>query len=213
METDKGHSTPQKRKALVAREDLVNALSLIARKRGSTLYAITNEVLECALKADLMGTSLSEVLEIYEILKINKNAGHTLVPLDVLTVMIERLSRDAEALKAVEEVWKDAGRWYGGYLSIRLKEGFKNEESTLKGLERILRELRWEFAELVITKDVENAVRIRCVAPQLPLNIMRMLADYIEGVFEAFGYKCVRKDVFKGIIDLVLTHSYPAPRT
>ena len=189
----------QKRKVLVAREDLVNALSLIAKKRGSTLYSLTNEIIEQTIRAESMGVTLKEVLDTYEILKANRSSGQTLIPIDILVAMVSKL--DQKSSEEIEKLWKESGRWYGEYISIRFRENFKDKQSTISHLEKILREIRWEFVDLVIQSE-GNGIRIRCVSPQIPVELMKMITMFIEGFLEAFGYKTTRKSVYKGILDM-----------
>ncbi|MCI4438161.1 MAG: hypothetical protein JHC33_15245 [Ignisphaera sp.] len=192
-------SSEQRRKVLVAREDLVNAFSLVAKKRGSTLYALTNEVLEQALRADSMGASLREVLDVYEIMRANRSAGQTLISVEVLVAMTSKL--DPKSYEEVEKLWRESGRWYGEYLTIRFRDSFKDSSSKLQQLERFLKEVRWELVDLVVHQEGDG-IRVRCVSPQLPVEVMRFLSAFIEGVLEAFGYMTERRNIFKGIIDI-----------
>lgn len=192
-------SSEQRRKVLVAREDLVNAFSLVAKKRGSTLYALTNEVLEQALRADSMGVSLREVLDVYEIMRANRSAGQTLISIEVLVAMTSKL--DPKSYEEVEKLWRESGRWYGEYLTIRFRDSFKDSSSKLQQLEKFLKEVRWELVDLVLHQEGDG-IRVRCVSPQLPVEVMRFLSAFIEGVLEAFGYITERRNIFKGIIDI-----------
>jgi len=194
----------QRRKVLVAREDLVNMLSIIARRRGSTLYSLTNEIIEQAIRAESLGISIREALDTYEILKANRNANQTIVPIDVLSAIIDRISGDQKALSEIENLWREAGKWYGEYISIRFRENFKDSEKAIKEIEKMLKEIRWEFVDLVIEKE-DNGVRVRCVAPQQSVTLMKMISMFIEGVLEAFGYRVERRNIYKGIIDMSLT--------
>jgi len=192
-------SSEQKRKVLVAREDLVNALSLVARRRGSTLYSLTNEVIEQALRAESMGVSLREVLDVYEVLKANRSSGQTLIPVEILVAMASRL--DSKSFEEIERLWREAGRWYGEYLAIRFRDSFRDSGARISQLERFLKEVRWEFVDLVIHGEGDG-VRVRCVSPQIPAEVMRFLAAFIEGVLEAFNYIVERRSIFKGILDV-----------
>ncbi|MDK6027828.1 hypothetical protein QPL79_00395 [Ignisphaera sp. 4213-co] len=188
----------QKRKVLVAREDLVNSLSLVAKKRGSTLYSLTNEIIEQALRAESMGVTLRDVLDTYEVLKANRSAGQMLVPIDVLIAIVSKLTpRD---LEEIEKLWKEAGRWYGEYVTIRFREDFRDAQS----LEKILKEIRWEFVDLVIQNE-GNGMRVRCVSPQIPVELMKLISMFIEGFLEALAYKVERRNIFKGILDIYAT--------
>ncbi|MEM0027705.1 MAG: hypothetical protein QXT53_03680 [Ignisphaera sp.] len=189
----------QKRKVLVAREDLVNSLSLIARKRGSTLYSLTNEIIEQTVRAESMGVTLRDVLDAYEILKANRSAGQTLIPIDVLIAMTSKLS--PKDLEEIEKLWRESGRWYGEYITIRFRENFRDSQSAIQHLERILKEIRWEFVDLVIQNEGDG-IRVRCVSPQIPAELMKLISTFIEGLLEPFGYKVERRSIFKGILDI-----------
>lgn len=189
----------QRRKVLVAREDLVNSLSLIARKRGSTLYSLTNEIIEQTIRAESMGVTLRDVLDAYEIIKANRSAGQTLIPIDVLIAMASKLS--PKDLEEIEKLWRESGRWYGEYIAIRFRDSFRDSQTTIQQLEKIVREIRWEFVDLVIQNEGDG-IRIRCVSPQIPAELMKLISMFIEGLIEPFGYKVERRSIFKGILDV-----------
>lgn len=200
----------QRRKVLVAREDLVNAISSFARKRGSTLYSYLNEILEQAIRAENLGVNLRDALDSYEILKANRNANQVIIPAEVLTAIVNKISEDPATLNTIENLWREAGKWYGEYISIRFRENLKDGEKLLKEIEKLLKEIRWELVDLVIEPE-GNGIRVRGVAPQQSVEIMKMISMFIEGVLETFGYRVGRRNIYKGIIDISFTKTTQQP--
>jgi len=197
-----------RRKVVAAREDLVNAVSIIAKKRGSTLYAFINDLLEQAVKADFMGTTVREIMESYEILKANKSAGQTLIPVDVLNYMASKLFEDPMSRSELEKMWRDYGRWYGEYLSIKFRENLNSGRNFEQFLEKIVRELRWELTEVAVHREGDS-LRIRCVSVLLQPATATLLLRFLEGVMEALGYETKSSSVYRGIIDAVFAPKKP----
>jgi len=194
---------------VAAREDLVNAVSIIAKKRGSTLYAFINDLLEQAVKADFMGTTVREIMESYEIIKANKSAGQTLIPVDVLNYMASKLFEDPMSRSELEKMWRDYGRWYGEYLSIKFRENLNLGRNLEQFLEKIMRELRWELTEVAVHREGEDSLRIRCVSILLQPATATLLLRFLEGVMEALGYETKSSSVYRGIIDVVFAPRKP----
>ncbi len=190
-----------KRKVIAAREDLVNELAIIAKKRGSTLYALVNEIIEQAIRAEAMGVALREVLDVYEFLRANRAAGLTTLPIDFLNTLASRNSDD-NILKLAHE----CGKWYGEFLLIRFAPNTTEPQDLAPFIERILRETRWELTE-VSARAENDCVRIRAVSLVLNAEATKIVARYIEGLLNAFNYYTKHVNTHRGIIDVIACRS------
>src|SRR5512138_1695264 len=94
---------------LAARDDLADKAGKIAEKRGFTLFAMINDLLELAIKMDSLGISIEEAVSAYELAREVKDAGFTLVLETLLydTAHLAYEKKSAETLKA----WYEAGVW------------------------------------------------------------------------------------------------------
>ncbi len=197
-------SSSTRRKVIAAREDLVNAITMIAKKRGSTLYALVNELLEQAVRAEELGITIKEALDLYELIKAHRNAGQTLIPIEVLNTLAEQVYSNPELANRLEEMWFEAGVWYGEYLAIRFRIDSDSVDNNrlAKLVNDILRETRWDFAEVSVRPE-DTGIRVRCVSLLLNVYATKMVAKFIEGLMKSFRYETKREEIRKGLIDLL----------
>jgi hypothetical protein len=60
---------------------------------------------------------------------------------------------------------------------------------------------RWDLNEVDV-KEVNGAMKVRCVSTVLTDEGTEMLTKFIEGVMDGMGYKVGKADVLKGMIIL-----------
>ncbi|MFQ6095560.1 MAG: hypothetical protein ACE5NN_05405 [Candidatus Bathyarchaeia archaeon] len=176
-----------KRKMLAAREDLVDKISEIAKRKG-TLYDFINETLREAIRADSMGLSLREVIDERGIVKAGRDSGFTLVPERLWFDIIERGYRRL-GVRWLRNLWYDTGRWYGMYYGDLDK--FKD------AMEKIM----WDLSEFEISHKDEN-ILVRCISPKFSESYSELFRMFLEGALNALGYRLVDGDVLKGVLNL-----------
>ena len=183
-----------KRKMLAAREDLVNEVIEVANKRGFTLYALTNEALQRVIEADRMGLSLSEVADECKVLDAAKRGGFVLVPEMLLYEVLEKTYK--EMRDWMTKVWAESGEWFGKYYS------FKNPENNIDILRRDICSLFWNVGEFSINKNENSELSVKCIGSRFPESYAAFLSAFLEGAFNALGYRCVEKHIAKGFVNL-----------
>jgi len=183
-----------KRKMLAAREDLVNRVSEIAKRRGVTLFWVTNEALEHVVKLDETGAGLSDVMGEYEVFKAAKDTGFVLVPESLLYEMIDRMYRESKSW--VVKKWREIGEWFGKYYALY------DCEDKLERLRRDLHGFFWNAKEFDVARNGENMVSVRCVSPRFPESYTVFLSVFLEGVLNELGYTCVEMHVAKSFMQL-----------
>lgn len=183
----------KKQKKLVAvQADLVQKIIRIANIKGRTVYSFVNEILEQAIKAEELGRSLKEVVEIYQLMEIEKKTGAVLTTREILNFVIERLyPLEEEALK---EKWYNSGEWYGKYVFARFQNG-----EPLEMLDKLLRAYAWDASEVRILKG-EESISLRCVAPNHTPKGTRLFSRFLEGAMHSMGYSLKKRDLLKGLI-------------
>jgi len=92
-------SSKKGKKLILIRNDLLDEAVKITSKEGKTVYAFTNEIFEQALKAYEMQTNPAELVEFYALMKLEKDSGATIIPIDLLNYMLtEMYKTDKEEL-------------------------------------------------------------------------------------------------------------------
>lgn len=182
-----------KRKTLVAREDLVDLLSVIAKQKGYSLFNTVNEIFELVIKAEQMGINLRMAIEERNILRTAKEAGFILGLESLWYEMAELIYEKAkdEALK----MWFEAGVWFAKrYVTSDLAD-------PIEAFQKDLQTFMWNVSEIAIEK-AENKISVRLISPRFPESYTILFASFLEGAIEAFNYKLMRKEISKGNIRL-----------
>jgi hypothetical protein len=182
-----------RRKTFVAREDLLNRMSELAKDRGYTLYDMVNEIFEFAIKAYLDGATPFKALEALEELNAIRKAGFTPCMERLWYEMAEIAFREAkdEALKC----WFEAGAWLA-----KLYET-SGRHDPLGELMKDLKRFTWKASEFDVKRG-ESGVSVRILNPRFTENYAMMMAALLEGALEAYGYKVTGREVGSGSIRL-----------
>ncbi|MHA1711899.1 MAG: hypothetical protein ACTSUS_07565 [Candidatus Freyarchaeota archaeon] len=182
-----------KRKTLMAREDLADRLSAIAKNRHKTLFNMLNEVLELVIQAEEAGVNLRGVFEDSCVLKAARKAGFIL-GLESLWYEMAEFAYGKARRKTLKS-WSEAGAW----LAKRYITG--DAEDPFEAFRGDLEAFTWNTPELTIERT-GNEVSIRIVSPRFPESYTVLYAAFIEGALKTFGYKVADRDVSRGNIRL-----------
>jgi len=184
---------PKKGKKLILiRDDLLEEIIKITAKEGKTVFAFTNEVFEQAVKAFEMKTSPEELLEFYTFMKLEKDRGTAIIPIELLNTMIQKsYETDKEDLL---QKWYDAGLWLGKYLSIK-----SQEENWLQTFEKLMKVCAWNISDFSLTTHGDD-VSIKCVSPHFTVETTEAFRKFIEGTIHSANYKTVNNECLKGMI-------------
>jgi hypothetical protein len=182
-----------KRKTLVAREDLVDRLSEVAKHRGYSLYAMVNEVLELAVKAEETGVDLRRVVEERGILEAARRGGFIL-GLESLWYEMAELAYEKAQSRALKS-WFEAGVW------LAKRYATSGVEDAFEAFKRDLEAFTWNALEFAMER-MEGRVLVRIISPRFTESYTVLLASFLEGALEAFGYKIANKEVSRGAIRL-----------
>jgi hypothetical protein len=173
-----------KRKTFAAREDLINGIQEIAKRRDIPLYGMINETLELTIRAEKLGVSLRELLEERRVLRDARVRGFILIPENILYEM----AGDVRS-------WLEAGDWLAKrYLSSDAKEPFL-------AFKKDLEDFTWNISELDI-EEAGDEVSIRVISPRFPESYTFLFAAFLEGALRVFGYVDVASEVSRGTIRL-----------
>ena len=182
-----------KRKTLVAREDLVDRLSEVAKQRGYSLYAIVNEVLELAIKAEETGVDLKRVVEERDILEAAREAGFIL-GLESLWYEMAELAYEKARSRALKS-WFEAGVW------LAKRYATSGVEDAFAAFKKDLEAFTWNAPEFTIEKAGEK-VSVRIISPRFTESYTVLFTSLLEGALDTFGYKIANKEISRGAIRL-----------
>lgn len=185
--------TSGRRKMLAAREDLADKISEIATNKGFTLFSMINHLIELAISAEAMGTSLDGAVDNYSLIREVKNASFTLLPESLLYDTAELAYKKAK--EKTLKTWFEAGVWIGKQYITR------GIEDPLTAIHRDLKAFCWNIPELAMEK-LEKSVSVRVLSPRFTESYTLLFNSFLEGVLEAFDYGITYKEVGKGNIRL-----------
>ncbi len=179
-------------KLIRAPGDLVSRLKEAANREGKTLYNYVAEIFEQAVRAYEMKRNLKDVLDVYEILEVQKEAGAIFTPRDILEYSVERIHQEDDG--TLQRLWYQTGKWYGVYLK-------EKSDYPVDAFIRLLQEGRWDLNEVTVKRNQET-LEFRCISPLASQERTLLLRNFIEGAVHSLGYRTLDQECFRGIIRL-----------
>ncbi|MCS7097907.1 MAG: hypothetical protein NZ922_02885 [Candidatus Methanomethyliaceae archaeon] len=176
------------KKLLVVRSDILEKLSEVARKENKTLFALTNEILQDALKASEMKTTIREIVDFYRLMKIQKESGSMVIPMNLL---LSSLKKSNDKMKILKE-WNDAGEWYGKYLIAKF-------DNPLEILPSLLSTSFWHVSEVKINRKTNDRIAISIIAPNVDQLLIEVTVEYLIGIMRALDFYNIKNDILHGI--------------
>jgi predicted hydrocarbon binding protein len=180
------------KKLIAVPGDLLEKIYAVSAKEGKTPFLYISEIFEQALRAHDIGKSLRQVIDAYIMIETVKNSGSTIISSESLYTIIQKIYGDGS--DELRRKWFETGEWYGKYILAKFGE-LKNPEE----LKNLIEAYLWDMNEIHLVRIEDKAV-LKCISPHQPLELTELSASFLEGVMSALGYKCVRKDVVKGVI-------------
>ncbi|MFW6117779.1 MAG: hypothetical protein ACOC6G_04255 [Thermoproteota archaeon] len=184
-----------KRKMLAAQEDLANQLKKIADRRGTTLYALTNQLIRHTVKMDELDLTFEKAVREGEVLQAAKNTGFILCPENLLYEVMDGVYEDEEGWLA--EKWYESGEWCGKYYHV------KHPDDPLKQFMEDMHNFFWNVTELkTLTNSDQKEMGLQCLIPRFPKSYAVLFTSFLEGALNSMGYQCDDTTVTKGIIKI-----------
>jgi len=190
-----GGRPPSKEKKLVAvRSDLLARIVEISNREGKTVYGMTNEIFDQAIRAHDLGLTLPEVVDAYTLLKMERETGAVVTSSETLSYLIGKLY--PEHKEALQELWRSSGQWYGKYLLAKF-----HDQDPVEMLRRRLVTCAWDVTDINLLRNGDQ-VKLRIVAPHLPAENTELFSKHLEGIMQSLGYRLEKNDTMRGIIFL-----------
>jgi len=189
--------SPRSRRFLAAREPLVSELRSIAKAKNKTLYGLTNEILEQAIRANSLGEELSDVINNYRIIKMAKENRSVLIPERIWYPILDKaLEKNGDLFK---ETFYDSGLWYGKYFSTVL-----TETDLLEGIKSAFQTIFWNASSLEVAQIGDKTI-LTCIEPNFTDSHTEFLSTVFEGIMHSLGYKTNERNVSRGLVMLTFT--------
>ncbi|MGC9012605.1 hypothetical protein [Thermogladius sp.] len=174
-----------RRKTFAAREDLIDAVKEIARRRGYSLYDYVNELFEVAIKAEKEGYSITSVVNEFLFFKQIRESGFVLLLENLFQAMVKMAYRNRQEARAV---WRDAGLWMAK--SFKAKYG----EKALSQFKSLAPWIFWDIPEFEI-RELGNGVEVFATSPRFSPEYADLFRSMVEGFLEGLGYRVDSSEV------------------
>ncbi len=185
-------SSKKDKKLILVRNDLLKEIIKITAREGKTVFAFTNEVFEQALKAYQMQTNPAEILQFYTCMKLEKDRGICIIPIDLLNYMTQKLyTVEKEELL---QKWYNSGLWYGKYLSVKI-----GTEDWLQIFEKQMKKSAWNITDFSIEKGGKS-IHLRCICPYFSKEGTEAFMKFLEGIMHSSNYETLKNECLKGMI-------------
>jgi len=182
-----------RRKTLVAREDLVNRVNMIAKAQGRSSFELVNELLMLVIVSDKLNFNLKCVVDERKILEVAKSSGFIL-GLERLWYEMADIVYKKDKTLALKN-WFDSGVWFASrYVTGEVSSSFESFKSDLTVF-------TWNAPEFTL-ELVGNRVFVKVTSPRFTEAYTFLFASFLVGALESFGYRPVRREVSRGIIRL-----------
>ncbi|MCW4049832.1 MAG: hypothetical protein NWE89_08860 [Candidatus Bathyarchaeota archaeon] len=181
------------KKFIVVPKRLADRVKLVSGRLGGSVTDYAIEVFTQALRVDEMGSNLKEAVDVYHLVTVQQGAGKINVTKANMGEILSKLSSDKEGV--LSQIWYESGKWYGAYLSVKLKD-----EDILGFLETDLL-LTWNLDEVEIRKQ-DLMVTIRCTSFTMSMELTDLLVNYLVGLMEELGFIENERDVLRGLVTL-----------
>ena len=180
------------KKLVYVSEALVEGLARVSKDKGESMTKLVEDALKQSVRVNEEGYDVKQVADFFNVMQAHRVLGGVFVPSDVLDFLVNSAYSDRREQLIAK--WYESGRWHGKYL----KEKF---EDPVTAFGCFLELSRWDLNEVEV-KELNGAIKVRCVSTVLNDEGTEILTKFIEGVMDGMGYKIEKADVLKGMIIL-----------
>jgi hypothetical protein len=179
---------------LAAQEDIANEIVELAKRRDMTVYQTVNDILEQAISVDKMGFTLEEIVEERWMLERAREIGFTFTIEHLLYQTVD-LAYNENAEKFIQ-IWREMGNWYGKYF-------YAKHEDPIEAFKAALELFTIGSADYNMYAK-NRIISISFLGEKLTPGYTKLFSEFLETLFEVFGYKLKNKEMRKGILNMEL---------
>jgi len=182
-----------RRKTFVAREDLLDRMSELAKTQGCSLFDLVNDLFELVVVADNLNFSLKRVVEERKVLEMAKCAGFVL-GLERLWYEMADIAYNNDKDAALKS-WYDSGVWFASrYVTGSGSFSFDQFRDDLLVF-------TWNAPEFDF-KLIGDKLLVKVTSPRFTEAYTFFFGSFLAGALERFGYQLGTKEFFRGMIRL-----------
>lgn len=178
---------------LAADEEIANRVVEMAKGRGATVFQTVNDILEQALRVDGMRLALEEVIDRRGMLEKARRMGFTFTIERLLYEVVDTAYNHAK--KQLAKRWLEEGHWYGNYFANKRGDG-------LEAFREAMELLTFGTSDFAVEEEGDGIVSVSCVGERFTPGFTDLFSLFMEGIFEALGYKQIVREASKGIVRL-----------
>ncbi|MCL2643357.1 MAG: hypothetical protein FWD52_07625 [Candidatus Bathyarchaeota archaeon] len=184
-----------RRKTFVARGDLLNRMSEIAKEQGCSLFDLVNDLFQLVLVSDGLDFSLKRVVEERRVLEVAKGSGFIL-GLERLWYEMTDIAYQKDPVSALKS-WFDCGVWFAAHYAAVGDGGVGFSFDQFKA---DLVAFTWNAPEFDFELTSDDEVFVKVTSPRFTEAYTFLFASFLVGALENFGYVLVSKEVSRGMI-------------
>lgn len=192
------------RKTIAVDKNLADQLTRIAKSRGKTIYAYLNQIAELALRAEMMETNLSKILDDYSYLLHSVQVNCVFTPFKIFNFALDKfLAFDREE---VFRRYQNYGAWFANISRMK----FPNIEDMAPFLGKVCdiifsKFVGVEFSRLTPTtspKKYYHHIKLYGKSDLISKDYLLCLYNFIRGVFETFKFTETKKNLTQSEISI-----------
>ncbi|MHC1592292.1 MAG: hypothetical protein ACXQS8_09410 [Candidatus Helarchaeales archaeon] len=164
-----------------------------------------NNIIEHAIKAEKMGTTLYKILDEFQYYLFAIEINNVLVPVNIFIFCLDK------ALKENHEntlsKFREFGKWYANFTRFK----FNNLDEVFLFLSNSFDVLFSKYIRTEITpvkpisvKELKHVIRISSKTKLITEEHLECFFNFFEGVFGSFGFKEINKTITEDSIELEL---------
>ncbi|MDR1992251.1 MAG: hypothetical protein LBQ98_01945 [Nitrososphaerota archaeon] len=182
-----------KRKTFVAREDLLNRLSEIAKTHGYSLFDLVNEIFQLEIDSNDTELNLKKMATDRRKIEDAQHAGFML-GLENIWYDMADLAYDKNK-RLAHKSWFDTGIWFASRYTS------EDQKTPLNAFKEDLLAFIWNAPDLQL-EQTTNQVSIRVTSPRFTEAYTFLFTSFLLGAMQRLGYKPTVQEVTQGVIRL-----------
>jgi len=180
---------------LAAQEDIANLIAELAKGKDMTVYQTVNDILEQALRVEVMGLTLRQVVDERWMLERAREIGFTFTVEQLLyRVVDEAYGMDPERYAGI---WREMGHWYGKYFQAK-------HENPMEAFREAMELFCLGNADYSLEQN-GRGLTLSFIGEKLTPGYTELFSLMVEEALQVLGYRLKDKELRRGMVKLSLS--------